>query len=233
MVGKMVAKRLFKETTANAFGKEDPYFESVPASRLGFKKKKTKALPPGLTKDEERILTKAKRRAYRMDLMFSTCGLKFGVGALIGLIPGFGDVIDFLFALMVFRTCCSVEPPLPRSVVSRMQLNMAIDFGIGLIPFLGDIADAIYKCNTKNVILLEKELRKRGAQRLTPAQRQNMVDPSLEDEYDYDGQGGVMVQEAPPQYSSQRERRDEGRGARTGRNGHDLESGAPQKPPRR
>jgi hypothetical protein len=88
MVGKMVAKRLFKETSANAFGKEDPYFESVPASRLGFKKKKTKALPPGLSKDEERILTKAKRRAYRMDLMFSTCGLKFGVGALIGLIPG-------------------------------------------------------------------------------------------------------------------------------------------------
>lgn len=150
----------------------------------------------------------------------------------------FGDVIDFLFAYMVFRTCCSVEPPLPRSVVSKMQLNMIIDFAMGLVPFLGDIADAIYKCNTKNVVLLEKELRKRGAQRLTPAQRQNTVDPSLEDEYDYDGQGGVMVQEAPPpRYTSQKERRDDGRSGRlAGNNERDLESGraaAPQKPPRR
>lgn len=133
-----------------------------------------------------------------------------------------------------------MEPPLPRSVVSKMQLNMAIDFAIGLVPFLGDIADAIYKCNTKNVVLLEAELRKRGAARLTPAQRRNTVDPSLEDEYDYDGQGGVMVQEAqaaPPLYKSQNGRRDDGRAARPGGN-HigDLESGrngAPQKPPRR
>jgi integrase len=88
MVGKIVAKKLFKETAANKMGTEDPYFESVPASRLGFKKKKTKALPPGLTKDEARVLTKAKRRAYRLDLMFGACGLKFGLSALIGLIPG-------------------------------------------------------------------------------------------------------------------------------------------------
>lgn len=88
MVGKLVAKKLFKETTANRDGTEDPYFESIPASRLGFKKKKTKALPPGLTKNEEQVLTKAKRRAYRMDLMFGACGLKFGLGAIIGLIPG-------------------------------------------------------------------------------------------------------------------------------------------------
>lgn len=85
---KLVAKKLFKETTANKGGTADPYFESVPASRLGFKKKKTKALPPGLTKDEEHVLTKAKRRAYRMDLMFGACGLKFGLGAIVGLIPG-------------------------------------------------------------------------------------------------------------------------------------------------
>ena len=106
-----------------------------------------------------------------------------------------------------------------------MQMNMLIDFAIGLVPFIGDIADAIYKCNTRNVVLLEKELRKRGAQRLTPAQRQSTVDPSLEDEYDYDDQGGVTVQEAPPpRYTSRREHRDD----------RDVETArAPQKPPRR
>ena len=111
-----------------------------------------------------------------------------------------------------------------------MQMNMMIDFVIGLVPFIGDIADAMYKCNTRNVVLLEKELRRRGAQRLTPAQRQNTVDPSLEEEYDFEGQGGnTMVQEPrepPPRYTSQKGRRGD----------QDLESGkniAPQKPPRR
>lgn len=88
LITKKIAKKVFAETAGNKFGQEDPYFEHVPASRLGFKKKKTKALPPGLSLDEERILTKAKRRAYRMDLCFSPCGFKFGLGALVGIIPG-------------------------------------------------------------------------------------------------------------------------------------------------
>jgi len=87
--------------------------------------------------------------------------------------------MDFLFAYMVFRTCCSVEPPLPRSIVTRMQMNILINFTVGLVWGIGDIADAIYKCNTRNVILLEKELRKRGAQRLTSAQCLNTVDPEF------------------------------------------------------
>lgn len=45
------------------------------------------------------------------------------------------------------------------------MMNLVFDFIIGLVPFLGDIADAIYKCNTKNYLLLEKELIKRVIQR--------------------------------------------------------------------
>src|SRR5215475_1525635 len=43
-----------------------------------------------------------------------------------------------------------------------MYTNLAIDFGIGLIPVLGDIADAWFKCNTRNNMLLERYLRERG-----------------------------------------------------------------------
>lgn len=39
-----------------------------------------------------------------------------------------------------------------------MLLNIAFDFGIGLIPFLGDLVDAAFRCNTRNVALLEKAL---------------------------------------------------------------------------
>jgi len=43
-----------------------------------------------------------------------------------------------------------------------MYANMALDFGIGLVPVIGDIADAFFKCNTRNNILLERYLREKG-----------------------------------------------------------------------
>jgi hypothetical protein len=50
-----------------------------------------------------------------------------------------------------------------------MYTNMALDFGIGLVPVLGDIADAWFKCNTRNNIVLERYLRERGLKHPAPA----------------------------------------------------------------
>ncbi|KIW64335.1 hypothetical protein PV04_09278 [Phialophora macrospora] len=213
-VTKLVARRLFKENSSNKQGREDPYFETVPATRLGglYKttKKRKRALPPGLTPEEEKILTKAKRRAYRIDLCLgSFLGTRFGWGAVIGLVPAIGDFFDLLLALMVYRTCCSVEPGLPSSVKMRMQMNVMIDFVIGLIPFVGDLADAAYKCNTRNVILLEKELRARGHKRVEGTPQANVADPSLPDEWDYQNDEAALNAQngPPPRYTSQRESR--------------------------
>lgn len=229
---KLVTKRLFKETAANKLGQEDPYFETVPATRLGgmYKttKKRRRALPPGLTPQEEKILTKAKRRAYRVDLALGNiCGMKVGWGAVIGLIPGIGDFVDLLLALMVYRTCCSVEPELSASVKMRMQMNMAIDFAIGLVPFIGDIADAVYKCNTRNVVLLEKELRERGQKRVKGTPQANVADPSLPDEFDYQHEDPLLNQQSgpPPRYTSKRE-------SRRTRRDHDVERANEIPPPR-
>jgi len=229
---KMVAKKLFKETSANKQGNEDPYFETVPATRLGglYKttKKRKRALPLGLTPEEEAILTKAKRRAYRVDLSLgSFLGTRFGWGSVIGLVPALGDFADLLLALMVYRTCCSVKPELPTSVKTRMQINVLIDFVVGLIPFVGDLADAAYKCNTRNVVLLEKELRARGQARIKGTPQANMADPSLPDEYDYQDEGVLNAQNGPPpRYTSQRDPR---RGNRDRQ--QDLEAGEGVPPP--
>jgi hypothetical protein len=89
---KYVGNKVFQETAKNKFGREDPYFETVPATRLGViktSKKKRKALPPGLTDEEAKVLTKVKRRAYRLDLcLFNCCGTRFGWGAVVGIVPG-------------------------------------------------------------------------------------------------------------------------------------------------
>jgi hypothetical protein len=74
---------------------QDPYFETVPATRLDGTpsakktKKRRKALPPGISEHDGKILTKVKRRAWRLDMsLFSCCGVRFGWSSVIGIIPG-------------------------------------------------------------------------------------------------------------------------------------------------
>ena len=57
------------------------------------------------------------------------------------LLPSIGDVIDAFMAMMVLRTCQQVEGGLPNEVKAKMLFNIVLDFGVGLVPFLGDIAD--------------------------------------------------------------------------------------------
>lgn len=110
----MIGKRILAESARNHFGQEvselarqrvacfmanimavvkDPYFEEVPASRLGraFGKKtrkRRKAIPPGLSEHDAKVLTQVKRRAYRLDYaLFNLCGIRFGWGSVIGIVP--------------------------------------------------------------------------------------------------------------------------------------------------
>jgi hypothetical protein len=73
----------------------------------------------------------------------------------------------------------------------QMIMNILFDFVIGLVPFVGDIADAAYKCNTRNAIILEKYLRSKGAKEASNRGRRHDadIDPSLPDEFDrYDSE---------------------------------------------
>lgn len=79
-------------------------------------------------------------------------------------LPRLGDLFDVLMALMVFWTCAKAD--LPASLRSRMIFNIAFDFALGLVPLLGDVADAFYRANTKNAALLYGHLKARGAARI-------------------------------------------------------------------
>lgn len=50
-----------------------------------------------------------------------------------------------------------------------MYTNLIVDFCIGLIPVVGDFADAWFKCNTRNNVLLERYLREKGQKNPAPA----------------------------------------------------------------
>ncbi len=103
-------------------------------------------------------------------------------------------------AVMVLRTCQQVDGGLPANVRAKMYFNIILDFGIGLLPIIGDIADALYRANTRNAVILEKYLRQKGAAALM-AQGQALpaIDPSDPDEYDLQ-----MIEQhgPPPQYTA-------------------------------
>ncbi|KAL4973133.1 hypothetical protein BDW66DRAFT_108690 [Aspergillus desertorum] len=221
-----VGKRILAESARNHFGQEDPYFEEVPASRLGraFGKKtqkRRKAIPPGLSDNDSKVLTCVKRRAYRLDLaLFNLCGLRFGWGSVIGLIPFVGDAADAALAMMVLKTCEDIDGGLPARLRMQMMLNIIIDFLIGLVPFVGDIADAAYKCNTRNAITLEKYLREKSARNISRQERTD-VDPSLPDEFDrYDREAHAEHATEPQRSKSRR-----GQPSRSTRREDDLETG--------
>ncbi|ODV80364.1 uncharacterized protein CANTADRAFT_233914 [Suhomyces tanzawaensis NRRL Y-17324] len=144
---------------------EDPYFEEIPADELHFYQrqgaKRKRRLPNFISHHDLKVLDSVKRKAYRLDLQLSLCGLRLGWAGVIGLIPWIGDCIALMLALQVLKKAREVEGGLPGSLELRMMANIMFDFGIGLIPFVGDFINILYKCNSRNFILLEAHLIKK------------------------------------------------------------------------
>ena len=84
-------------------------------------------------------------------------GIRFGLDAIVGLIPGLGDISTPAFAALLLVQ--AVRMRLPVVVQARMVLNAAFDMLIGLVPILGDLADIGWKANLRNLALLERHAR--------------------------------------------------------------------------
>lgn len=91
--------------------------------------------------------------ANLLDNKFKIFGLKFGIDPLLGLIPGGGDLIALIISLYILWVGIKME--LPKDKIWRMIRNILLDFGLGLVPVLGDIADFAYKSNLKNLEIID------------------------------------------------------------------------------
>ena len=100
-----------------------------------------------------------RRWAVLLDSIFVIPGtrVRFGIDAIIGLIPGLGDIVAPVFTVAVLAT--GLRMRVPAVVLARMVLNAGIDMLIGLVPILGDLVDIAWKADLKNVALLERHAR--------------------------------------------------------------------------
>jgi hypothetical protein len=83
-------------------------------------------------------------------------GVRFGADAVLGLIPGLGDVAGA--ALAGYLVLLAQRLGAPRAVVLRMLANVAVDTAAGSVPLVGDLFDVAYKSNTRNLALLERAI---------------------------------------------------------------------------
>ncbi|KAI4168415.1 MAG: hypothetical protein LQ343_006424 [Gyalolechia ehrenbergii] len=210
----LVAKKVLREEAQKRLAsKQDPYFITV-KNKKGKPvqvKRSDNDIPPGISASDAKILLKVRRRAYRLDnsMTVPILHVRYGVSALIGLLPVVGDFADVLLGLTVYNTCRKAG--LDKETTAKMLFNIGLDGVLGLIPLLGDVADTFFRCNTRNLIELEKFLTKKG---LANLEKMRAVENG--------GAGVVEMDELrgspPPRYESR-----DGRG-----NGRRTESPAPQ-----
>jgi hypothetical protein len=80
--------------------------------------------------------------------------IRFGLDALLGVIPGAGDIAGGV--LSTFIILHAANRGAPGSVLARMVMNVAVDSIVGAVPILGDLFDIGWKSNTRNMDLLER-----------------------------------------------------------------------------
>jgi len=88
---------------------------------------------------------------------------RFGFDALIGLVPGLGDGASAIFSGYIILQASRLGAP--KSVVTRMIGNVALDTLVGWVPVLGDLFDVAWKSNLRNMALLETHLQQPAAAR--------------------------------------------------------------------
>jgi hypothetical protein len=94
--------------------------------------------------------------AVLLDSAFQVPGtqLRFGLDPVVGLIPGAGDLITGFFSVMILLHALRLR--VPKVIVARMLGNVALDLVVGAVPLLGDLFDAGFKANLRNMALLER-----------------------------------------------------------------------------
>ena len=122
-----------------------------------YKEEEFKLASRGL--DQERSVTideSLERLSWLMDDLIRVPGLgwRFGLDAIVGLIPGFGDTATSLVSFYIL--VAAVRYRVPKVTLLRMGMNIGIDYLVGSLPLVGDLFDAWWKSNQMNVALLRK-----------------------------------------------------------------------------
>lgn len=100
-------------------------------------------------------LRNARSLARLLDTAFTIPGTGFRVGLdpILGLVPGIGDFAGVVLSLPILFHAARLG--VPRTLLLRMGVNIGIEALVGAIPLIGDLFDAGWRANVRNVRLME------------------------------------------------------------------------------
>ncbi|HOX20054.1 MAG TPA: DUF4112 domain-containing protein [Gemmatimonadales bacterium] len=99
-----------------------------------------------------------RRLTYWMDegLRIPGTQRRIGLDPILGLVPGVGDAAGAVLAAAILVE--AVRRDITRFALVRMAANVALDALLGAVPVLGDLFDAAWKANLRNLALLERHI---------------------------------------------------------------------------
>lgn len=103
-------------------------------------------------------LARARALARLLDTSLRVPGtrFRFGLDPIMGLIPGIGDLAGVIFSSAILLSAARLG--VPGATLLRMGLNVGIEAVVGLVPILGDLFDAGWRANVRNVALIDAHL---------------------------------------------------------------------------
>ncbi|NJN85132.1 MAG: DUF4112 domain-containing protein [Leptolyngbyaceae cyanobacterium SL_7_1] len=105
------------------------------------------------------ILNRIRRLSRLMDtaIKIPVINVRIGLDPILGLVPGAGDLLATCFSLYILYLAFQFQ--LPQAVWGKMLLNIGLEAAVGTVPLVGDLFDAFYKSNVRNLEILEQYLR--------------------------------------------------------------------------
>ena len=107
---------------------------------------------------QEKHLQEIQELAHLLDNSFRIplINYRFGVDAIIGLVPVIGDFTAFgLAGWIIYR---AARMGAPKALLARMLANALGDTLVGSVPVLGTLVDVVWKSNSRNLRMLERFL---------------------------------------------------------------------------
>ena len=137
---------------AGDFGIDDSAF-SMAAKQMG-----EHARSPIAVRRRLDALETVLERSIKLPFKVPIIGDRIGLDAILGLFPVGGDIIGGVMSSYLIWEARNLG--MSKWHLTRMGANTVFDTLIGLVPFVGDAADVLFRSNTKNLRIVKKHLDK-------------------------------------------------------------------------
>lgn len=92
---------------------------------------------------------------------------RVGIDAVIGLIPGIGDVLTTLLSSYIIWEARNLG--VSKLALTRMLANLGVHAAVGSLPLVGDLFDAFFRVNQRNMRILRAQLERQSDRSLARA----------------------------------------------------------------